>query len=241
MGQLRRLSFAILLFLTLAIKPGYAHSKALIYRGPGACEECPETVARLLKSANIESDFIGPGQMTLETLKSAALYIQPGGTDYVQDTMSALSQAEVKALQTYVNEGGRYLGICAGGYLAGEWAEDPDKLVRGFGFIPGVVREESKDRSARVEPIDWLQNFYWLYFQDGPYFDVSRMPLAEVWAVYARTGHAAAVMNGFGKGRVGLIGPHPEAELDWYTDDHLVSPDGLHPDLEIGFIQALLK
>jgi len=239
-AQMKRLLIlSILLFHSI----GFAQprSLALIYRGPGACKGCPETVSRLLNKMGMETRYIRPGQFTSDRLSQASLYVQPGGSDYVDDTMKALSKPEVTVLRTYVHDGGRYLGICAGGYLAGEWAEDPDRFVAGFGLIPGPVNEESKNRQARVEPIDWSGKLYGLYFQDGPMFDISHIPGAQIWATYARTGHVAALIAPFGKGRVGLIGPHPEAEEDWFTDDHIQPVDGLHPELEMDLVKALLK
>lgn len=219
----------------------HADTKAMIYKGPGACEGCPESIGDVLKEMGIGVHYIRPGQLTLERLRKADLYVQPGGTDYVEDTMKALSKSEVEAIRSYVREGGRYFGVCAGGFLAGEWAEDPGKHVRAFGLIPGTVFEESKDRKARAEPVKWHGKSYWLYFQDGPKFDPTGVPGAEVWATYAHTDHAAAMMASFGRGRVGLIGPHPEADMDWFTDDHISPPDGTHQDLAIEFIRSLLK
>lgn len=234
------LTAAVLILFQVAT-PAQANSSALIYKGPGACDGCPESVGDVLKKMGVVVHYIKPGQLTLDRLRKADLYVQPGGTDYVEDTMKALSTSEVDALRTYVSEGGRYLGICAGGFLAGEWAEDPGKNVRTFGLIPGTVFEESKDRKARAEPIQWRGKNYSLYFQDGPKFDASNVPGGEVWATYLKTGHVAAMMAPFGKGRVGLIGPHPEADMDWFNDDHIAAPDGTHQKLAIQFVRALLK
>lgn len=242
--KLTHLALALILMLpciSRGFAGGVAHSVALIYRGPGACVGCPETLDRLLRKMDFHTVFVGPGELTVERFAAAQLYVQPGGTDYVEDTTRVLGRAEIEALRDFVRRGGRYLGICAGGYLAGEYAEDPEHPVPAFGLIPGIVREESTDRRPRVEPILWKNKQVWLYFQDGPYFDVAKVPGAEIWASYEKTGHTAAAMIPFGKGRVGLLGPHPEAEQDWFDEDHVVSPEGPHPELAIDFINALLR
>lgn len=58
--------------------------KALIYRGPAACEDCPESIASRLKSSasHFEVKFAGPNEdidITAEALKDVQLYVQPGG------------------------------------------------------------------------------------------------------------------------------------------------------------------
>ena len=40
----------------------------------------------------------------------------------------------------------------------------------------------------------------------------------EVWARYETTGHIAAMVTGWGRGTVGVAGPHFEAAYDWYRD-----------------------
>lgn len=63
--------------------------QALVYRGPAACEGCPEAVAHLLKSSprNFEVHFAGPEEeirVTLENLQKVDLYAQPGGEDGIR-------------------------------------------------------------------------------------------------------------------------------------------------------------
>jgi hypothetical protein len=58
--------------------------KALIYRGPAACDGCPESVAALLKSSssNFEVKYAGPNEevdINAESLSDVDLFVQPGG------------------------------------------------------------------------------------------------------------------------------------------------------------------
>lgn len=58
--------------------------KAIIYRGPAACEDCPESLASRLElsSSHFEVKFAGPNEdidITAETLRGVQLYVQPGG------------------------------------------------------------------------------------------------------------------------------------------------------------------
>jgi len=44
----------------------------------------------------------------------------------------------------------------------------------------------------------------------------------------------------FGRGVVGVVGPHPEATVDWYDHHGLVDPDGLDADLGHDLIDVVM-
>jgi hypothetical protein len=46
------------------------------------------------------------------------------------------------------------------------------------------------------------------------------------------------VVTSFGAGRVGVVGPHPEADRSWYRDAHLTNPDGVQPDLGHDLVES---
>ena len=87
---------------------------ALIYRGPATCKGCPEAVAALLKN-NYKIVYVGPDEefdVDEETLSTAALYVQPGGGDLDKSWPHVRKYA--KHIRKYVQEGGKYFGICLG-------------------------------------------------------------------------------------------------------------------------------
>lgn len=58
--------------------------KALVYRGPAACQGCPEAVASLLRSSTpgFDVEYAGPREkadVDAESLRNFDLYAQPGG------------------------------------------------------------------------------------------------------------------------------------------------------------------
>jgi glutamine amidotransferase-like uncharacterized protein len=214
---------------------------ALIYKGPGACEGCPEAVGRLLQEMKIRVRYVSPGEFSETTFKTSALYVQPGGTGNGSiDTLKALGAKQVEVLRSYVSSGGKYLGICAGGYLAGQFWER-DRKTKAFSFLPVIVNSESNDQSAQLVSVIWKGKLNQMYFQYGPYFDVHAIPGVDVWATYKESGRAAALIAGYGKGKVGVIGPHPEATKEWFDQDGLNSKQGLKLNLAKDFIGALLK
>ncbi len=215
---------------------------ALIYRGPAGCPGCSEAVATLLETSpsRFETVYCGPHeavQISPATLAPASLYAQPGGGNDLEAAWAAM-RPSAGAIRDWVGGGGHYLGICMGGYLAGF---DP-----GFGLLPGDSGEWITSPGATVHSIDdamvtvdWGGQTRHIYFQDGPYFTVRAGSGATVLARYAN-GLAAAVVAPYGRGGVGVAGPHPEAPASWYRESGLTNPDGVHLDLGYDLVEATL-
>ncbi|MFC6937655.1 hypothetical protein ACFQHO_50250 [Actinomadura yumaensis] len=85
--------------------------------------------------------------------------------------------------------------------------------------------------------MNWQGRPRHMYFQDGPAFFLDPGADATVLATYPNK-TAAVVVAPYGKGRVGVSGPHPEADASWYADKDLSNPDGVHFDLAYELIEA---
>ncbi|MGW2253296.1 BPL-N domain-containing protein [Kitasatospora sp. NPDC001660] len=219
-----------------AADAGPARPLAVVYRGPAACDGCPEAAQDLLERNGFTVSFIGPDEELRfgpAALADAALYVQPGGTNGQEvatawDLLRRTPGFRPELIRDFVRGGGRYLGLCMGGYLAG----DP-----GYDLLPGDSGEYIRTVGATVtDEQDHLVDVTWrgqkqpMYFQDGPYFDVDG-PGTDVLARYTNDRIAAAVAA-YGTGRVAVSGPHPEAPADWYHSYHL--PDVSRSGLSLG-------
>lgn len=215
---------------------------ALVYRGPASQPGCPEAVADLLDRSPWDFDvrYVGPREalrISSGLLAETAVYAQPGGGELKRAYRKLRRSAPL--LRDYVSAGGRYLGFCLGGYLAGE--------TPGFGLLPGDTDQyisspgatTTIDGDAVIEVL-WDGRARRVFFQDGPWFDLDpqRGP-AEVLAVYDNR-LAAAVVAPFGRGRVGVVGPHPEATPDWFTDGGLQAPEPLAFDLGLQLVDRVM-
>jgi glutamine amidotransferase-like uncharacterized protein len=196
---------------------------ALVYRGPAARPAaCSDAVAALLATSPVGFDvrYVGPdGDMplTADVLAAASLYAQPGGGEL--GPAYRKMRRHRATIRNYVAGGGRYLGFCLGGYLSG--------ATPGFGLIPGdtdqyIASAGARTRTSRDTVVDvlWRGRPRRLFFQDGPVFLVEEGGATQVLARYPN-GRIAAVVAPFGAGVVAVVGPHPEATPDWFTDSAL--------------------
>jgi glutamine amidotransferase-like uncharacterized protein len=241
------LFFAFILFIWVCLISSYfrvlTHTQsslpiqkiAFIYKGPGTCDGCPEAVASVLDDMDIEYEYIKPGELSSQNFNRAWLYVQPGGSDDVNETLESLSRHEIKNIRKFVVSGGSYLGICAGGYLAGRRVDQ----VAAFNLVPLEVEEEYAESAAKIEEVVWDKEDQLMYFQSGPFFKTNKLPKANILATYKKSNHAAALITPLGGGLVGLIGPHPEADADWYENEDLTLPNGSHIHLLKNFISQL--
>lgn len=215
--------------------------KALVYRGPAACDGCPEAVGELLESYHpkFRVVYAGPDEdvdFTRDSLKDATVCAFPGGPDLDEawDDMKDYRNP----IRDFVSAGGHYLGFCLGAYLAGH--------SPGFGLLPGDADTDSEidqkgaqvknDKDTIIE-VNWTftdgheEKNRWLYFQEGSMIrDLDKAKMREssrygrVLATYSKSGDVAACVTPFGKGWVGLVGPHPEATKDWCKCPLTISP-----------------
>ncbi|EME18048.1 BPL-N domain-containing protein [Rhodococcus triatomae] len=217
---------------------------ALVYRGGASMPGCAESVASLIARSrwNFDVRYVGPREdrrLTPETLRGAALYAQPGGDRLLPAWWRMRRHRDT--VREFVSGGGRYLGFCLGAYLAG--------ATPGFGLLPGDTdRYFTTPGSGVVGPdpttvdVRWLGRVRPMYFQDGPVFTLTQSyPRGtRVLALYGN-GEIAALAAPFGAGYVAVVGPHPEAGHDWFTDSGVTVPDGLDPAAGLDLIDAVMS
>jgi glutamine amidotransferase-like uncharacterized protein len=180
-------------------------------------------------------ELVGP-DFDPAALHAADVWVQPGG-DAIE-LAKAISTRLKDELRRFVNAGGGYLGFCAGMFFADTWVDDND-TVPGLGLLPGTTRDYKTPEKATVLPVNWLGKIRYVFFEEGGYLELRPDAQAEVLARFSN-GQVAAAVTRFGKGRVVVSGPHPEAPESWLHEHGLVDPDG--PDFDLAnnmFLRAL--
>lgn len=155
--------------------------------------------------------------------RNVRLFAMPGGADlYFCEKLNGEGNARIRA---YVENGGSYLGICAGAYYACaaiEWAKGTDQEICGprelafyDGTAIGPVPEFLQERPLTGS---WLHAAPLLY-QDGPTIFETKVvyeggPVfsGDAGNILARyqNGKAAIVECSIGRGRIILSSPHIE-------------------------------
>ncbi len=164
------------------------------------------------------------------------LYAQPGA-DGDDDDAYRRQKRDKAAIKHFVRDGGRYLGICMGGFLA-----EPGH----FNVFSGRVNEYYSSRGASVStadpaviPVIWRGARRAMYFQDGGYMIPRRKSTGVTVLARYTNGAIAALVASYGRGKVGLCGPHPEAPTEWYRKGNLTY-GGSTQDLGEDLINTLM-
>ncbi|MBI4924593.1 MAG: hypothetical protein HY843_01600 [Bdellovibrio sp.] len=208
---------------------------ALIYSGPGVCEEnCTKAAAHVVQKERFKIDLVNNENFVL--LEKAKLWVQPGGDAVV--VAKALKPKKLTALKTFIKNGGSYLGFCAGAFLADHKVDDA-LTIDGLGLIPGVTKDYFPEgKKTGIFPVLWENQMHYLYFEDGGYFDLIENNAVKVIAKYM-DGKTAAIFFPYEKGKVALSFPHPEATLEWKNSNNLIDPDGEDFDLAQQLVRYL--
>ena len=156
-----------------------------------------------------------------------ALYI-PGG-DMYQYSIEISAEGR-ENIQSFVEAGGGYIGVCEGAFFASEsyrWANPKHRCMKStLGLLEGTA----------FGPIDALSHYpnytmcmisivgnahiivdsepevHWMLYDGGPAFAPRPAANAVILAKYGQSNDTAIVAFEKGQGRVFLIGAHPEFE-----------------------------
>lgn len=182
----------------------------LLVNGTGASPNDVKAVEAILKQKQLKYALVNSRQlnrMSESELLAYRLMIIPGG-NYIT-VGNSLTPAATTNIHNAVQGGLNFLGICAGGLLAGNARCNSLNLTSGvrFGFYAVVNRGIHKTAAAITGVGTPAIECYW---EDGPQFTgwgaiVGKYP----------DGTPAVVEGTCGKGWVVLCGVHPEAPENW--------------------------
>jgi len=191
-----------------------------IYMGEGAL------------SFPLEGKRIGPEEIRKENWeKSVSLFLMPGGRD--RPYHASLSGEGCRRIRRFVENGGTYLGICAGAYFGARRVEfDRDFPLevceeRELAFFPGAAIgpafgkgtfDYASRKGARAALLETDLGRFYAYYHGGCFFE-GDFSGCKVLARYADLpGHPSAILEcPVGKGKAILSGIHLETaseELD---------------------------
>jgi len=227
-----------ILFVLTGCTPNPPDNSAaiLLFNGTGTSPNDVAAVETLLKGKRLDYATVNSAQMrgmSEAQLASHRLLIIPGG-NYI--TMGrSFTPAATENIRNAVQGGLNYLGICAGGLLAGAGPYNNLNLTGGvrFDFYAVVNRGIHKTNVAITGVGAPTLDQYW---EDGPQFTgwgavVGKYP----------DGTPAVVEETIGKGWVILCGVHPEAPANWRGGMTITTPASVDHAYAQTLIEAALN
>lgn len=158
-------------------------------------------LARVLEATGRRFEYIDKSTLRDGGLEKFSTLIVPGG--YTLKLLENLNGRSRQIISRFVEEGGGYLGVCMGTYLASEIGLVRSSVIRVSGeFIVELIV---------VRPTHPVMRGYSgsvrMSYQNGPEIVVSNPDIAL--AVFLN-GRAAIIASSLGDGKVVLFSSHPE-------------------------------
>ncbi|MBC7119111.1 MAG: DJ-1/PfpI family protein [Methanobacteriaceae archaeon] len=193
--------------------------KVLIYSGYDASTNCVNGIKYCLNTVTLNSvkfTYATSTVITSSVLASYDVLVMPGGTSgrsYLRNPNISSS-----AIKSFVNNGGGYLGICAGAYAA---SVAVDGYYSGWGLADVRCKAVNYEGNLTIsitsagENILGLSGTQTICHCNGA--AMYKVGTATTLATYADDntgykGYIATVADTYGSGRVILCGPHPELD-----------------------------
>ncbi|HAB17932.1 MAG TPA: hypothetical protein DCE44_15955 [Verrucomicrobiales bacterium] len=215
-----RLSFVMALVLTACTPPEAKDApEILLSNGTGTSANDVAAVEAVLKDRQLNYSTVNSQRlngMSESQLIAYRLLIVPGG-NFIE-IGNNLTSSTSKNIHNAVQGGLNYLGICAGGLLAGHGPYNNLNLTSGvrFDFYAVVNKGIHKAPVAITGLGAPALEHYW---EDGPQFS----GWGSVVGKYP-DGTPAVVEGMSGKGWVILCGVHPEAPENWRRGMNFATP-----------------
>jgi len=155
----------------------------------------------------------------------------PGGMGDA-DTYDWMLKENAPRIRTFINRGGRYLGICMGAYWADRNYFNILDNVRAVQYIR-QPHTDTRRPHAKACAVTWNGQADRMYFYDGCALVGTGF---DTVARYANGDAMAIIQN-----RIGLIGCHPESQQFWYDKNYLKPHwhQGRHNQLLQDFVHDL--
>jgi glutamine amidotransferase-like uncharacterized protein len=221
----------------------------LVYADHPMCSiDCADAVCEILNQSGLyDAKMFGPSSHPkLEFSSDVDCVVVPGGWGDSDQYDYRLKDTDLEfQIKDYVINGGKYLGICMGAYFAGHYYFN---LLKNYKAVQYIKRNKSSTKRLTHDIVDLIWNNdgpYSTYFHDGAAFIPygNKHGSAEIIARYTN-GDIAAMIQNCNKGKVGVIGPHPEARKWWFYSQTRITDhwkDSIQEELFLDFVKRLLK
>lgn len=163
------------------------------------------------------------------------MIIIPGGIGD-SESYTTLFKRNAKRVRNFVKNGGKYLGICMGGYWAGKHYLNILNNIDAVQYIKRPGTDTRRPHAKNIK-VNWNGSDTEMFFYDGCAL-VGNGSHQKI-ATYAN-GDPMAIIQG----NIGIIGCHPESEQFWYDSYSWLKGkyhNGEHHKLLLDFVNTLIK
>ncbi len=225
-----------------------------LYDGKGVWDTGREHLKMFLKEKGFSYDIITAEEILSGKLSfhRPSLLIMPGGESW--EYLKALGKKGAEEILNFVNQGGSYIGICAGAFYAtsqrlGGYATG----AYGIGLLEGTAYDGTALKTPPfIEGMmdinfvsdlmtQGLAKVFRIVMFGGPSFRYSQQEELKkgirVMAQFPDINEPAMIRFNYGEGKVFLSGPHIEIEedrTDW-------GPSFFDPDSEWPFLERMVS
>ena len=190
----------------------------------------------IIKALNSKYEFkiFSKNELEDDFFDDVQLIAVPGGFGD-SDSYDRLLSHNSKRVVDFVKNGGHYLGICMGAY----WASKHYFNILGDVKVEQYIKRPNTDTKrphAKNMPIIWNGVDDNMFFYDGCAFGPGQY---DIVAKYMNDDPMAII-----KGRIGLIGCHPESQLHWYESYSWMKGkyhNGRHHTQLLEFVNKLME
>lgn len=204
-----------------------------LYSDQGTWEESVQAAEKMFQWMNYTVELVNADYINNERLDSFSILCVPGGNmyQYARD----ISSRGLENIESFIRNGGGYIGICGGAYFAGEkvvWQGDRLPMTP-LGIFSGTAEGpfneivsypnytmckvnimDSEHPITQSEPDSTWMLYYW-----GPVLVPNENVNITILGRYDKGNQPAMLAFDYGLGRVFLIGTHPEIEEDSERDE----------------------
>ena len=209
---------------------------ALFHHQPECSIECCNGMIRAL-SPQYEIKLFTVHDDLNEVLNDVGMVAFPGGIGDSVRYFDFFNRRRTNTIFSFLENGGKYLGICMGAYWAGPRYFD---ILDDLDAVQYIRRPDAdvKRSYATVADIEWLGQKEKMFFYDGCTFTGTGR--YDTIAKYANDEPMAII-----QGNVGIIGCHPESEEFWFEDPYQYINKhwhkGKHHQLLLEFVNKLWR
>jgi len=204
---------------------------AIFLNEPAASESCVNGIMQALRGYQFQ--LFSRKTFCNVDFSTVDLVAFPGGYGEA-DLFNRLVKPNAQIITNYMNNGGRFLGICMGAY----WADKKYfNFLRDARAVQYITRPKAEIRRSysTIANVKWGREYHSMYFYDGTAFTGDKFRTVARYA----NGDSMAILQG----KIGLIGCHPESMKHWYKKPYMREywHDDEHHALLHGFVERLMR